>query len=150
VQGLDLIHHEHLELVRLIDVVLALADDSRAGMDQLAAARHALGQAGNRHIVNKQRIVIATLQASPDPVHQALGRRFTEDLMKLRQSASEHYGIWTMAAIQDDRKGFGVAVRYQRRLLRARVAWEESAVFPIVSALLAPSLVPHRRAGGIR
>lgn len=148
-QGLELIQHEHRELVRLTDAVIEVACDPKAGIEQIAAARHALGQAVIRHVANKQKIMTATLQASADPAHQQLGWRFTEDLMKLRQSTSEHYGVWTMQRIEQDREGFAVAVRYQRRLLRARIAWEETAVFPIVAALLAPSL-PMRAAAGIR
>ncbi|MDG2534995.1 hypothetical protein P6144_15150 [Sphingomonas sp. HITSZ_GF] len=147
-QGLDLIQHEHQELVRLTDVVIEMAGDPASSSEQLAAARQTLGQTVNRHIANKHKIITAALQASADPAHRALAWRFTEELMKLRQSTSEHYGVWTMARIAEDRHGFTVAVRYQRRLLRARIAWEESVVFPIVAELAAPAAM--ERAVGIR
>jgi len=147
VRGLELIEDQHRELVRLTDTVIEMACDSRSGIEQIAAARHALGQAVIRHVESKQKIITAALQVSADPTHQALAWRFTEDLMKLRQSTSEHYGVWTMARIAEDRQGFAVAVRYQRRLLRARIGWEESAVFPIVAALLGAAPIAKRAAG---
>lgn len=150
-QGLELIEHQHRELVRLTDAVIELACDPRCSIEQIAAARHALGQSVIRHVANKTKIITATLQASDDSAHQNLAWRFTEDLMKLRRSTSEHYGVWTMSRIKEDREGFVVAVRYQRRLLRARIAWEESAVFPIVAELHAsPAPMPIRAGGGIR
>lgn len=139
-QGLELIRLEHRELVRLTDVVIEVASDPRIGIEQIAAARHALGQAVIRHVANKQKIITARLQASLEPAHQQLAWRFTEDLMKLRRSTSEHYGVWTAARIEEDRPGFASAVRYQRRLLRARIAWEETAVFPILATLLTPAI----------
>lgn len=148
-QGLELIHLEHRELVRLTDAVIEVAANLDSSIEQVAAARRMLGQSVARHVDNKQKIITATLQASPDPAHQQLAWRFTEDLMKLRQSTSEHYGVWTMARIAEDRQGFVVAVRYQRRLLRARIAWEETSVFPVVTALLAPA-IPLRAGAGIR
>jgi hypothetical protein len=150
VQGLELIQHEHRELVRLTDAVLEVACDPASSIKQIAAARHALGQSVIRHVTNKQKIITAALQASADPAHQTLAWRFTEDLMKLRQSTSEHYGVWTMSRIEEDRHGFAVAVRYQRRLLRARIAWEETSVFPIVAELRAPPAQTPRYAAGIR
>ncbi|MEP9357911.1 hypothetical protein [Sphingomonas sp. KR3-1] len=149
-QGLDLIHHEHRELIRLTDAVIETADDSAASIEQIAGARHALGQLIIRHVSNKQAVITATLLASTDPAHHQLAWRFTEDLMKLRGSTSEHYGVWTIAGIEADRKGFAAAVRYQRRLLRARIAWEEHAAFPIVADLLAAPAAMPRRAAGIR
>lgn len=147
-QGLELLQNEHRELVRLTDLVIAATCDPTAGIDQIASARQTLGQAVIHHVANKQRIVPPVLQASADPAHQQLAWRFTEDLLKLRQSTSEHYGVWTMARIEEDRHGFAVAVRYQRRLLRARIAWEESAVFPIVAELMSPA--PMRAVAGFR
>ena len=143
-EGLDLIHHEHRELVRLTDAVIDAATHPAAGIEKIAAARHALGQVIIKHVLNKHAIITAALQASADPEHHMLAWRFTEDLMKLRQTTSEHYGVWTTARIREDRPGFAVAVRHQRRLLKARIAWEESAVFPVVKALRAEP--PRRRA----
>jgi 3-methyladenine DNA glycosylase Mpg len=148
VQGLDLIHYEHRELVRLTDAVIEAADDAEASLEQIALARQALGQLVIRHVANKQAIITATLLASADPAHHQLAWRFTEDLMKLRGSTSKHYGVWTVANIAADRTGFAAAVRYQRRLLRARIAWEEHAAFPIVAELL--DTPAPRRVAGIR
>ncbi len=149
-QGLELLKDEHRELIRLTDLVIEAACDPAAGPEQIAAARQVLGQAVLVHVANKQQIVPPVLQASSDPAHQQLAWRFTEDLMKLRQNTSEHYGVWTMARIAEDRHGFAVAVRYQRRLLRARIAWEESAVFPIVAELRAAASRPMQVAVGFR
>lgn len=150
-RGLELIQLEHRELVRLTDAVIEAAGDLEASIEQIAFARRVLGQSVIRHVDNKQKIITATLQASADPAHQQLAWRFTEDLMKLRQSTSEHYGVWTATRIAEDRQGFVVAVRYQRRLLRARIAWEETSVFPIVASLLSPAIPLTMPAGaGIR
>jgi hypothetical protein len=150
VQGLELLESEHRKLIELTDKVIEAASNPASGLQQIASARQVLGQAVIRHVGHKHKIVTAVLQASADPLHQQLAWRFTEDLMKLRQNTSEHYGVWTMVRIAEDRHGFIVAVRYQRRLLRARIAWEESAVFPIVAELRAAAAAPMRAAAGFR
>jgi hypothetical protein len=154
VHGLDIIRHEHRELVRLTEAVMQAAAGSEICIDAIAAARHALGQLITRHISHKQLIITATLQNSADPAHQRLAWRFTEDLMKLRQSTSEHYGIWTMARLRADPREYRMAVRTQHRMLKARIVWEETEVFPIVAKLLAGTtpieLPAQRRTAGIR
>lgn len=152
--GLDIIHHEHRELLRLTEAVMEAAGEIELSIDKVAATRHALGQVITRHVTSKHAIITQALQSSADPAHRQLARRFTEDLMTLRQSTSEHYCTWTMARVKEDPREFRMAVRSQHRLLKARIAWEESEVFPIVAKLLAasaPLAMPmQRRAAGIR
>jgi len=149
VHDLDVLHQEHRELLRLTEAVMEAAGAIEPSFDKIAAARHALGQAGSRHVTNKLTIVTRTLQASADPKHRALGRRFTDELVALRQSASEHYGMWTMARVREDPREFRMAVRSQYRALRMRLLWEEAEVFPVVEQLLAAAMpgVPGRVAG---
>lgn len=154
--GLDIIHHEHRELLRLTEAVTEAAGEIEISVDKIAATRHALGQVSSRHITNKLAIITRALQESADPAHHELSRRFTDELMKLRQSTSEHYRTWTMARVKEDPREFRMAVRSQQRMLKARIAWEEAEVFPIVARLLAgsaPVAAPmprQRRAAGIR
>ncbi|WHU02719.1 hypothetical protein [Sphingomonas sp. NIBR02145] len=150
--GLDSIRQEHRELLRLTEAVMEAAGAIEPSFDKIAAARHALGQAGSRHVIGKLSTITQALQASADPAHLALGRRFTDELMTLRQSASEHYGLWTMARVKEDPREFRMAVRSQYRALKARVDWEEAEVFPVVAQLLAaPAAMPvQHRATGIR
>ncbi|MBO9714671.1 hypothetical protein [Sphingomonas sp.] len=145
-QGLDIIYHEHRELVRLTEAVMAVASEPELSIDRIAAARHALGKVIVTHVLNKQALITATLQASEDPEHRRLAWKFTQDLIKLRQSTTQHYGVWTMERICKDPKGFHAGVSEQRRLLRLRIAWEEKEVFPIVARLLAASEPERRRA----
>lgn len=152
VHDLDILHQEHRELLRLTEAVMEAAGEITPSFDKIAAARHALGQAGSRHVMNKLAIVTRALQDSADPRHRALGRRFTDELMALRQSASEHYGTWTMARVKEDPREFRMAVRSQYRALKARILWEEREVLPVVEKLLAasaPGAAP-RHAAGIR
>jgi len=154
VQGLDSIRQEHRELLRLVEAVMEAAGEIEPSFDKIAAARHALGQAGSRNVIGKLSTITKVLQASANPAHRELGRRFTDELMTLRQSSSEHYGVWTMARVKEDPREFRMAVRSQYRALKARVDWEEAEVFPIVAQLLAASAVGSmpepRRAAGIR
>jgi hypothetical protein len=144
--GLDVIYHEHREILRLTEAVMQVASEMAICASKLTTARHALGQAGAKHILNKLAIVTRALQDSPDPAHHQLARRFTDELTTLRQSASEHYRIWTIAQVQADPREYRMAVRTQQRQLKARVAWEEAEVLPIVATLLADPVAMARRA----
>lgn len=151
---LELTRQENQEVLRRIEAVMDAAGEIEPSLDKIVAARHALGQLGSRNVMGKLAFITRVLQDSPNPAHRELGRRFTEELMALRQSASEHYRFWTIARLKEDPREFRMAVRSQYRALKARVDWEEAEVFPVVAQLLAASsgrrMPEPRRAAGIR
>ena len=77
----------------------------------------------------------APLGASTDPYDRALARRYTSDLLSMRQSGIAHMGQWTMEAITADPREYRLAVRAQIRMMAVRREWEESEFLPAAERL---------------
>jgi hypothetical protein len=95
-----------------------------------------MAQAAARHLAKKNLLVIAPLSQSPCPEHRELARRLTDEILATRQTAIEHYGIWTLAAIEADPREFRMTVRGMLRSLEKRFQYEQDAVFPQVIAAM--------------
>lgn len=143
VTGLDDFRYEHAELLRLIGAIIDAASHADASPDRIVPFRHLLSQAVNRHIAAEQAFVTRILQASAVPAHKVLSRRYVEELLEIRKNTTRHYAMWTAARIGEDVREFRMAVRAQAKLLRTRIDWEETQVFPVIEQLLIPQ--PLRR-----
>jgi hypothetical protein len=128
---LTVLRDGHRELLRLMDDIIDAAGHNGAAND-IALARRTMAQSVARHLAIKNNLVIAPLRQSPRPEHRELARRLTDEILTTRQSTIEHYGIWTMAAIEADPREFRMAVRGLLRSMEKRFQYEEDEVHPIV------------------
>jgi len=133
----------HRELLRLMNDVIDAAGHAGA-TSEIAQARRAMAQAAARHLARKNLLVIAPLSRSPCPKHRELARRLTDEILATRQATIEHYGIWTLAAIEADPREFRMTVRGMLRALEKRFQYEEDMVFPqVIAAMQAAAEAQH-------
>lgn len=132
---LENLYEEHRELFRLADELIAAAAFDPPRMPELVAARRAMSQAVARHLGNEARLALAPLSASSDPYDRALARRYTNDLLTMRQSGIAHMGHWTMDSIAADPREYRLAVRAQIRMMAIRREWEETEFLPAAQRL---------------
>lgn len=127
---LTVLRDGHRELLRLLDAVIAAAGHNGAA-DELALARRTLAQATARHVAQKNMLVVLPLQQSPRAEHRELARRLTDEILTTRQAAIEHYGIWTLAAIEADPREYRMSLRAVIRSMEKRFQYEEDEVHPV-------------------
>ncbi len=131
------LYEEHCEIFRLGEALIEVAAFDPPHMVELVAARRAISQAVARHLGNEARLALMPLNASGDPYHRALARRYTSDLLSMRQSGIAHMGRWTMDSIAADPREYRLAVRAQVRMMAARREWEENEFLPAAERLAA-------------
>lgn len=139
------LYEEHRELFRIGDKLIEVAAFDPPRMQELVAARREMAQAVARHLGNEARLALAPLGASSDPYDRALARRYTSDLLSMRQSGIAHMGQWTMEAIAADPREYRLAVRAQMRMMAVRREWEENEFLPAAERLARAE--PLRRTG---
>jgi hypothetical protein len=125
----------HRELLRLMNDVIDAAGHAGA-TSEIAQARRTMAQATARHLAKKNLLVIAPLSQSPCPRHRELARRLTDEILATRQATIEHYGVWTLAAIEADPREFRMTVRGILRSLEKRFQYEQDTVYPQVIAAM--------------
>jgi hypothetical protein len=141
------LYAEHREIFRLGDELIAVAANDPPNMSELVAARRAIAQAIARHLGNEARLALAPLGASNDAYDRALARRYTSDLLSMRQSGITHMSQWTMETIAADPREYRLAVRAQMRMMAARRDWEENEFLPAAERLAAGARLPLRLVG---
>ncbi|AQR73990.1 hypothetical protein [Sphingomonas sp. LM7] len=141
------LYEDHREIFRLGEKLIEAAAFDPPRMQELVAARHAMAQAIARHLGNEARLALMPLSASTDPYDRALARRYTSDLLSMRQSGSAHLGQWTMEEITADPREYRLAVRAQMRMVAARRSWEETEFLPAAERLAAGQRSPLRKVG---
>ncbi|WP_029724140.1 hypothetical protein [Sphingomonas sp. UNC305MFCol5.2] len=141
------LYEEHRELFRIGEKLIEIAASDPPRMPELVAARREMAQAVARHLGNEARLALMPLGASTDPYDRALARRYTSDLLSMRQSGIAHMGQWTMEAITADPREYRLAVRAQLRMMAARRAWEEAEFLPAAERLVSGQRLPLRKAG---
>jgi hypothetical protein len=141
------LYEDHREILRLGEKLIEIAAFDPPRMPQLVAARREIAQAVARHLANEARLALMPLGASGDPYDRALARRYTSDLLSMRQSSSAHMGHWTMDAIAADPREYRLAVRAQLRMTAARRQWEETEFLPAAERLAAGRRAPLRLVG---
>ena len=107
------LYEEHREIFRLGERLIEVAAFDPPHVSELIAARRAIAQAVARHLGNEARLALMPLGASTDPYHRALARRYTSDLLSMRQSGIAHMGRWTTENIAADPREYRLAVRAQ-------------------------------------
>lgn len=137
---IDDLYEQHRELIALGDEIIAAASVHPPVMADLIAARRAFAQAASRHMADEARIALRPLAASPDAGDRALARRYTDEMLVMRQGSSEHYACWTAEAIAADPREYRMQVRQLVKVLAARRLWEETEFLPAVARLLANPL----------
>jgi hypothetical protein len=140
------LYEEHREIFRLGERLIEVAAFDPPHVPELIAARRAIAQAVARHLANEARLALMPLGASTDPYHRALARRYTSDLLSMRQSGIAHMGRWTTENIAADPREYRLAVRGQMRMMAARREWEESEFLPAVERLASGHRPPLRKA----
>jgi hypothetical protein len=140
------LYEEHRELFRLGNELIEAASFDPPRMAELVAARRQMAQAISRHLANEARLALMPLSASTDPYDRALARRYTSDLLMMRQASSAHMGQWTMETIAADPREYRLAVRGLMRTMAARRDWEESEFLP-AAARLSLQREPLRQVG---
>lgn len=125
----------HRELLHLLDEVIDAAGRNGA-VSEIADARRMMAQAAARYLARKNQLVIAPLSQSPCPAHRELARRLTDEILATRQITMEHYGIWTLAAIEADPREYRMTLRALYRSFERRFHYEESEVYPVVIAAI--------------
>lgn len=141
------LYEEHRELFRIGEKLIEVASFDPPHMQELVTVRHQMAQAVARHLGNEARLALMPLSASTDPYDRALARRYTSDLLSMRQSGIAHMGQWTMEAIAADPREYRLAVRGQMRMMAARRDWEEAEFLPAAERLVAGAREPLRKAG---
>jgi hypothetical protein len=139
------LYEEHRELFRIGEKLIHVASFDPPHMQELIAARREMAQAVARHLGNEARLALMPLSVSADPYDRALARRYTSDLLMMRQASSAHMGHWTMEAIASDPREYRLAVRGLMRTMAVRRDWEESEFLP-AAARLASGTAPLRKA----
>jgi len=104
--------------------------------DELLAIRHTLAQRVRAHLEREAVLVLAPLNTSPDPTHQALARAYSEGLLTLRLAGSAHYARWSIPAALADMPRYRHSARALLLAHAERIAWEEAEVLPAVAAML--------------
>jgi len=132
---LTVLRDGHRELLRLLDDVIDAAGRNGA-ISEIAEARRTMAQAAARYLAKKNMLVIAPLSRSPCPAHRELARRLTDEILSTRQATIEHYGIWTLAAIEVNPREYRMTVRALARSFEKRFHYEESEVYPVVLAAM--------------
>jgi hypothetical protein len=142
---LQQLYDEHRELYRLGDELVEAVSAEPVQVGTIIEARRRLSQAVLRHMAHEARIALAPLSASSDPADQAIARRYTGDLLAMRQESSGHIGRWTTRAIEADPAGYLTGTRRLLERMKTRGDWEEREFLPAAARCLArPAL---RRAG---
>lgn len=141
------LYEEHRELFRIGEKLIHVASFDPPHMQDLIAARREMAQAVARHLGNEARLALMPLSASSDAHDRALARRYTGDLLSMRQSGIAHMGQWTMEAIATDPREYRLAVRAQLRMMAARRDWEEAEFLPAAERLLSGQRPALRKAG---
>jgi len=141
------LYEEHRELFRIGEKLIHVASFDPPHMQDLIAARREMAQAVARHLGNEARLALMPLSASTDAHDRALARRYTSDLLSMRQSGIAHMGQWTMEAIATDPREYRLAVRAQLRMMAARRDWEEAEFLPAAERLLSGQRPALRKAG---
>jgi hypothetical protein len=131
------LYADHREIFRLGEKLIEVAAFDPPRMTDLVAARREFAQAVARHLGNEARLALMPLGASTDPYDRALARRYTSDLLSMRQSSIAHMGQWTMDSIAADPREYRLAVRAQMRMVAARREWEETEFLPAAERLAA-------------
>lgn len=143
---LQQLYDEHRELYRLGDELVEAVIAQPLQVCAIVAARRRLSQAVLRHMAHEARIALAPLTASPDPADQAIARRYTSDLLAMRQESSGHIGRWTTSAIEADPAGYLAGTRWLLERMKARGDWEEAEFLPAAAVCL-PRGATLRKAG---
>ncbi|NIJ19713.1 hypothetical protein FHS95_001382 [Sphingomonas naasensis] len=141
------LYEDHRELFRIGEKLIEIASSEPPRITALIAARREMAQAVARHLGNEARLALMPLGASGDPYDRALARRYTSDLLAMRQSGIAHMGQWTMEAILADPREYRLAVRGQIRMMAARREWEETEFLPAAERLAAGQREPLRAVG---
>ena len=141
------LYEEHRELFRIGDRLIEVATSDPPRMAALVAVRREMAQAVARHLGNEARLALMPLSASSDPYDRALARRYTSDLLSMRQSGIAHMGQWTMESILADPREYRLAVRAQIRMMAVRREWEETEFLPAAERLAAGQRVALRKVG---
>jgi hypothetical protein len=132
----NILHEEHRALLRvgraLVETTRNYLPSDQAALVQI---RCDLAQRVNAHLVREAAIVLAPLRESPQAADQALARRYSEDLLKMRSESSAHYAKWSLPAALADISGYHDEVRKLVGGLARRIAWEEAVIFPAAAAL---------------
>ena len=131
------LYEEHRDIFRIGEKLIAVATNDPPHMAELVSVRREMAQAVARHLGNEARLALMPLSASTDPYDRALARRYTSDLLSMRQSGIAHMGQWTMEAIVADPREYRLAVRAQIRMMAVRREWEESEFLPAAERLAA-------------
>jgi len=131
------LYADHREIFRLGEKLIAVAAFDPPHMTDLIAARREFAQAVARHLANEARLALMPLGASADPYDRALARRYTSDLLSMRQSSIAHMGQWTTESIAADPREYRLAVRAQMRMIAVRREWEETEFLPAAERLAA-------------
>lgn len=141
------LYEEHGELVRIGNRLIEVAAFDPPRMQELIATRREMAQAIARHLAAEARLALMPLTASTDAYDRALARRYTSDLLSMRQSSSAHIGQWTMDAITADPREYRLAIRAQLRMMAVRREWEETELLPAAERLASGRRAPLRKAG---
>lgn len=141
------LYEEHRALFRIGEKLIEVASCDPPRMQELTVVRREMAQAVARHLGNEARLALMPLSASADAYDRALSRRYTSDLMMMRQASSAHMGQWTMEAIAADPREYRLAVRGLMRMTAARRDWEESEFLPAAERLASGHRTLLRRAG---
>ncbi len=140
------LYEDHRELFRIGDKLIEAASNP-PNMPELIAVRRKMSQAIARHLSNEARLALMPLNASSDPYDRALARRYTSDLLMMRQASSAHMGQWTPEVIVADPREYRLAVRGLMRMTAARRDWEEAEFLPAAERLQAGRRAPLRLVG---
>lgn len=131
------LYEEHREIFRLGERLIEVAACDPPCMPELVAAGRDIAQTVARHLGNEARLALMPLTASTDAYDRALARRYTSDLLTMRQSSIAHMTRWTMDMIAADPREYRLAVRSQMRMMAARREWEENEFLPAAQRLAA-------------
>lgn len=141
------LYEDHRAIHAIGERLLSATTAEPPQMQALVAVRHEMAQAIARHLASEARLALIPLSASSDPYDRALARRYTSDLLSIRQSSSAHFGLWTPDAILADPREYRLSVRAQLRMVAARRAWEESEFLPAAERLASGQRAPMRKVG---
>ena len=131
------LYEQHRDVMRLGAELVELTLIDPVPMSELMAVRRALSQAMSHHLLLEARIALTPMTASGDPADRALARRYTSDLLLMRQASSPHMAYWTPLAIAADPREYRLATRTLLKMVAARRDWEESEFLPAAERLLA-------------
>lgn len=134
--ALDILYEDHRGLLRLSRQLIELAAKVETSIGRaLIDTRVELAKLVRVHLEREAVLVLAPLRQSSDAHHQALARRYTEELLAMRSDSTTHHAAWHLAAALADLDAFSDSVRALTQGLADRIAWEEAEVFPAVIQL---------------